>query len=204
MRKLGSGEFGNVWLARHKQTDLQLAVKVVHREAKKETQQQIIRELEVLHECNSPEIVNFYGAFLSHDGMEVNIVMEWMVGCSLSRSAPICSNLFQSVPPTNSPHSRCCGGKDGGCLDDVSARCGRIEENKLAKIFWKVLVGLKYLREKHNVIHRDIKPSNVLINSEGHVKLCDFGVSRECFVLIFLLLPCFWGGGDIPIIDLPL
>lgn len=28
-------------------------------------------------------------------------------------------------------------------------------------------------------MHRDIKPSNVLVNSQGQIKLCDFGVSSE-------------------------
>lgn len=42
---------------------------------------QILRELKVLHECNSPQIVGFYGSFLS-DG-EINICMEYMDGGSL-------------------------------------------------------------------------------------------------------------------------
>lgn len=42
---------------------------------------QILRELTVLHECNSPYIVGFYGAFNS-DG-EINICMEYMDGGSL-------------------------------------------------------------------------------------------------------------------------
>uniref|UniRef100_A0A8C5MX16 Dual specificity mitogen-activated protein kinase kinase 2 n=1 Tax=Leptobrachium leishanense TaxID=445787 RepID=A0A8C5MX16_9ANUR len=44
---------------------------------------QIIRELQVLHECNSPYIVGFYGAFYS-DG-EISICMEHMDGGSLDQ-----------------------------------------------------------------------------------------------------------------------
>lgn len=29
------------------------------------------------------------------------------------------------------------------------------------------------------LLHRDMKPSNVLLNSECHAKLCDFGLARS-------------------------
>lgn len=50
---------------------------LIHLEIKPATRNQIIRELQVLHECNSPYIVGFYGAFYS-DG-EISICMEHMV-----------------------------------------------------------------------------------------------------------------------------
>jgi len=41
-----------------------------------------------------------------------------------------------------------------------------------------VLWGLAYLKHEKRV-HRDIKPPNILINSEGQVKLTDFGISKS-------------------------
>ena len=52
-------------------------LQLIHLEIKPAVRNQIIRELKVLHECNSPYIVGFYGAFYS-DG-EISICMEYMV-----------------------------------------------------------------------------------------------------------------------------
>ena len=68
---------------------------------------------------------------------------------------------------------------DGGSLDLVLRKIGRIPEPYTRKITYAVLRGLAYLREKHSIIHRDIKPSNILVNSQGEIKICDFGVSGQ-------------------------
>lgn len=64
-------------------------------------------------------------------------------------------------------------------LDRISKDFGPVRVDVLGKIAQAILGGLNYLFETHRIMHRDIKPSNVLISSRGHIKLCDFGVSRE-------------------------
>lgn len=54
-----------------------------------------------------------------------------------------------------------------------------IPEKVLGKITFAVVSALEYLHTKLNVIHRDVKPSNILINSDGQIKLCDFGISGQ-------------------------
>ena len=41
----------------------------------------------------------------------------------------------------------------------------------------QVVQALDYLKKELEVIHRDVKPSNILINKQGQVKICDFGIS---------------------------
>ncbi|CEO96945.1 Mitogen-activated protein kinase [Plasmodiophora brassicae] len=53
-----------------------------------------------------------------------------------------------------------------------------LEEVHKKYIIYQSLKALKYLHSGE-LLHRDMKPSNILINSECHVKLCDFGLARS-------------------------
>ncbi|XP_075421948.1 dual specificity mitogen-activated protein kinase kinase 3 isoform X2 [Ascaphus truei] len=60
---------------------------------------------------------------------------------------------------------------------NVAERGRTIPEDILGKMTVSIVKALEHLHSKLSVIHRDVKPSNVLINKEGHVKMCDFGIS---------------------------
>ena len=57
------------------------SLQLIHLEVKPSIRNQIIKELKILHNCNSPYIVGFYGAFYSEG--EISICMEYMDGLSL-------------------------------------------------------------------------------------------------------------------------
>lgn len=44
-------------------------------------------------------------------------------------------------------------------------------------IFEQIISGFCYL-EQHNLCHRDIRSNNILINSDGIVKIIDFGFGK--------------------------
>jgi mitogen-activated protein kinase kinase len=121
-------------------TGIIMAMKEVRLELDDSKFAAIIMELDVLHRCISPFIVDFYGAFFQEGA--VYICMEFM---------------------------------DGGSIDKLYA--DGVPEGVLRKITLATTMGLKSLKDEHNIIHRDVKPTNILMNTKGQIKICDFGVS---------------------------
>ncbi|XP_054166856.1 serine/threonine-protein kinase 3-like isoform X2 [Oppia nitens] len=69
-----------------------------------------------------------------------------------------------------------CGG--GSVSDIMRMRKKTLSEDEISTILRDTLLGLEYLHQRRK-IHRDIKAGNILLNSEGHAKLADFGVAGQ-------------------------
>ena len=55
-------------------------------------------------------------------------------------------------------------------------RANILEDIHKQYIVYQTLKSLKYIHTA-DLIHRDLKPSNLLLNSECHMKVCDFGLA---------------------------
>ena len=76
LHELGHGNGGSVVKALHVPSGTIMAKKIVLIDAKPAVRKQILRELQIIHDCNSPYIVSFYGAFLAEPN--ICICMEYM------------------------------------------------------------------------------------------------------------------------------
>ncbi|KAI8465027.1 MAG: kinase-like domain-containing protein [Monoraphidium minutum] len=67
---------------------------------------------------------------------------------------------------------------NGGHLFFNLYRAGVFDEPVARLYTAEIVSALSYLHSR-NIVHRDLKPENVLLDSEGHVRLTDFGLAKD-------------------------
>ncbi|XP_010250008.1 PREDICTED: protein kinase PINOID 2-like [Nelumbo nucifera] len=160
LRRLGSGDIGNVYLCRLRNPVVGLpeclyAMKVVDREALafRKKLQRAEMEKEILGMLDHPFLPTLYADFeASHYSC---LVMEFCPGGDLYA-------LRQRQP--------------GKRFSISSARFYAAE----------ILLALEYLHML-GIVYRDLKPENVLVREDGHIMLSDFDLSFKCDVVPKLL-----------------
>ncbi|KAK9486942.1 kinase-like domain-containing protein [Lipomyces starkeyi] len=153
LEELGSGSFGVVYRAIHKETGQIVAVKQIDLESSDDDIAEIQLEIALLSGCDSEHVTKYYGCFVK--GYKLWISNYW-----LSMLKSIVMEFLAG----------------GSSLDLLKP--GPFPERQIAIICRELLEGLAYLHS-NGKIHRDIKAANVLLSSEGDVKLADFGVAAQ-------------------------
>jgi serine/threonine protein kinase len=64
----------------------------------------------------------------------------------------------------------------GGELFDKIVHQGRLNEEDSRKYFQQLIEAVDYCHSR-GVYHRDLKPENLLLDSNGNLKISDFGLS---------------------------
>ena len=135
-RKLGSGQFGHVYLAKLKSTQFICAIKVINKQRLlKESLKcinQVRREIEIQSHLHHPNILSIYNFFW--DKKNIYLVIEYAPG----------GELFTILHNEEN---------------------GRFSEHRSAFYIEQVCNAIEYIH-KLNVIHRDIKPENILLSND--------------------------------------
>ncbi|KAM1046740.1 hypothetical protein ACFX2I_026132 [Malus domestica] len=160
LRRLGSGDIGNVYLCQIRNPVVGLpqcfyAMKVVDREALaiRKKLHRAEMEKEILDMLDHPFLPTLYAEFdASHYSC---LVMEFCPGGDLYVAR-------QGLPRK--------------CFSISSARFYAAE----------TLLALEYLHMM-GIVYRDLKPENVLVREDGHIMLSDFDLSLKCDVVPKLL-----------------
>lgn len=162
LETIGQGQFGKVMLAEDispDRTEDYVAIKTINRVDKTKLitrtymshTLKIKREIQIMKECNHPNVVKLYQVI---DDMKFDKILLVLEYCQLGEI---------EWKKYNHYHEK--------YFKDPN------KSITLNKILRDVTNGLEYLHSYKHIIHRDLKPSNLLISRDRTIKISDFGVS---------------------------
>ncbi|CAM9105225.1 unnamed protein product, partial [Ectocarpus fasciculatus] len=152
-KRIGSGSFSCVWRAEilnpaaHDVPEL-VSIKIMDLENVSSSFDDILQEVQTMRLCDDKNVLRCYCSFVHRD--QLWLVTQYMDRGSCLRVMTIASEAL---------------GLGKGMTEEA-----------VAYVLRETLQGLQYLHN-NGQMHRDIKCGNILLDSEGGVRLADFGVS---------------------------
>ncbi|KAG7389944.1 hypothetical protein PHYPSEUDO_009202 [Phytophthora pseudosyringae] len=147
IEQIGQGAFAKVWKAYCAPKKIHVAIKIMDLEKITTSFEDIRAEVQTMKMTNHPNVLKCYCSFVHKDQL-------WLVTQLMNKGS--CLHVMNLL-------------KKKGLGEGL-------KEEFVAVILHETLKGLQYFHE-NGQIHRDIKAGNILLDSEGHVVIADFGVS---------------------------
>ena len=203
---IGRGGMGFVYKARQPKLDRLVALKILpgHLASEPSFHERFEREARVLAKLQHPLIVSVYDfgeattvvqslRRLDAESQSDSATAERAVGWDQRRFAAPAHHDVSTRPdggpaleaslshPTNPPDARSYFYLMLEYVDGVNLReamrAGRFTPDQALAIVPQVCEALQYAHSK-GVLHRDIKPENILLDTDGRVKIADFGIAK--------------------------
>ena len=132
----------------------------------------IAKEIQMLKDCDHPNIVSFYGSYVKENELWVSSARNCSPCPSLILISRFVVKIVMEYCDSDSPAK-------------IMARMGKaLEEPQIAACCYQSLLGLDYLA-KSKKIHRDIKADNILLKSCGEAKLGIVVLSISFYISLF-------------------
>ena len=107
------------------------------------------QEGKILLKLKHPNIINCYGFYYEKD--KIIILIEYAEG----------GDLFNKIENQKNKNKN-----------------KYFKEEEIIDWFIEICEGIKYIHS-NNIIHRDLKPQNIFFNKDNHIKIGDFGISKQ-------------------------
>ncbi|KAE8357338.1 hypothetical protein BDV27DRAFT_170666 [Aspergillus caelatus] len=163
-KNLGEGTTGRVRLAKHKYTGQTAAIKIVSKTSAAMTQSVSIAAMD-----RNRGLRGKSGTRQMPSGIEREVViMKLIEHPNVVRLYDVWENRGEIYLVLEYV--------EGGELFHYITKHGPLQEFEAVKLFRQILAGLGYCH-RFGICHRDLKPENILLDSQGNVKLADFGMA---------------------------
>ena len=157
VKHLGSGTFGQVVLAKHRQTKQEVAIKLIKDDPKDIiSNRNLLREISLLSQFSQIQ-----------DNIFTTKLLDIQIAGQSQKTVEGSMGVYLVMEYTDNDIQK--------LMQDSENYA--ITEDHLIVIIYNVLTAIHFVHST-GAMHRDIKPSNILLDEDCQVKICDFGLAR--------------------------